>query len=245
LKSLLFVAAHPDDETFVAGGTIAKCVSEGGTVTLACATRGERGKTAGLVSEDKLPQVREQELREAMAILGVGAIHFLGYTDKQLGEAPVDEMRHKLVALIRQTRPEVVITFDPHGYNLHPDHMAISRFTSDALAAAADRRWFRELGAPHQVSRLLWTRPVPPFLLHDLPEIAEIPAMPGADFMIDIEPWAEKKKAALRAYRTQKLSLEPIFFAKPEAARHFRTEVFRLAMGSRPATVPAHDLFVL
>jgi LmbE family N-acetylglucosaminyl deacetylase len=181
LKNLLFIAAHPDDETFVAGGTIAKCVSEGGTVTLACGTRGERGKTAGLVPEDKLPQVREQELREAMAILGVSAIHFLGYT----------------------------------------------------------------LGAPHQVKRLLWTAPIPPFPLHDLPEIAEIPAMPGADFMINIEPWAEKKKAALRAYRTQKLSIEPIFFEKPEAAHLFRTEVFRLAMGSRPATVPAHDLFVL
>src|SRR3981189_173480 len=205
MKSLLFIAAHPDDETFVAGGTIAKCIAEGGTVTLACGTRGERGKTAGLVSADKLPQVREQGLRGATAILGVSAGHFLGYADRQLGEAPVDEMRRKLVALIRQTRPEVVITFDPHGYNLHPDHMAISRFTSDALPAAADGRWFRELGAPHRVKRLLWSRPVPPFRLHDLPEIAEIPAMPGADFMIDIEPWAEKKKAALRAYRTQQL----------------------------------------
>ncbi len=140
-----------------------------------------------------------------MAILGVGAIHFLGYTDRQLAEAPVEEMRRKLVTLIRQTRPEVVITFDPNGYNLHPDHMAISRFTSDALPAAADRRWFRELGAPHQVKRLLWTPPIPPFPSLDLPEITEMPTMPGADFVIDIKLWAEKKKAALRAYQTQKL----------------------------------------
>ena len=217
LKSLLFIAAHPDDETFVAGGTIAKCVAEGGTVTLACGHAGRAGQD-GRPRFGGQASAGAQVPREATAILGVSAIHFLGYTDRQLGEVPVDEMRCKLVGLIRQTQPEVVITFDPHGYNLHPDHMAISRFTSDALPAAADGRLFPELGAPHQVKRLLWTRPVPPFRLHDLPEIAQIPAMPGADFIIDIEPWAEKK-AALRAYRTQKLSLEPIFFAKPEAAR--------------------------
>ncbi len=107
MQRLLFIAAHPDDETFIAGGTMAKCVSEGGMVTLACATRGERGRTAGLVPEAELPPIREHELRNAMSILG--------YTDKELAEAPVDEMRRELVALIRASRPEVVITFDRMG----------------------------------------------------------------------------------------------------------------------------------
>lgn len=237
-RTLLFVGAHPDDETFFAAGTIAKCVEEGARVAVVCATRGERGPTADLCTIEELPRVREQELRDAMKILGVEGLYFLPYEDQKLAEAPMGEIRRQLIEVIRKERPQIAITFDPNGANQHPDHMAISRFASDALAAAADERWFPELGSPHYIDRLLWQ---PPTVIFRYPESALLPNEPGIDFLIDTARWAEKKRAAISAHRTQRLGR--LFFDDPNGARTFDQEAFRVAWGSRPKSVPAGDLF--
>ncbi len=240
VRSLLYIGAHPDDEVFFAGGTIARYAEEGTRVSIICATRGERGATADLCSIEELPKVREAELIDAMKVLGVKDVHFLPYEDQKLSSAPPEEVRRRLVGLIRQIQPQIVITFDPEGANQHTDHMAISRFTSDAVPAAADARWYPDLGPAHQIERLLWN---PPTILFKLREDAELAAEPGIDFLMDVSEWTEKKAASIRAHRTQLPGLGKLFFEKPEGVRTFASEAFRVACGRRPSTVPANDLF--
>ena len=138
MDAILFIGAHPDDETFCAG-TMAKYVQAGVRVAVVCGTRGERGATADLCSIEELPKVREAELRRSMAIVGLEPddVFFLPYEDQKLSKAPVEEVRRELVRIIREVQPGVVVTFDPYGNNEHTDHLAISRFAADALAAAA------------------------------------------------------------------------------------------------------------
>ena len=108
--------------------------------------------------------MRERELREAAEIIGFDELHLLGYRDKELADAPPEEIRREAgVDHPADAATIVVITFDPNGFNVHPDHVAISRFTSDAIAAAADPRWHPDAGEPHVVARLLWTPPFPPW----------------------------------------------------------------------------------
>lgn len=238
MRKLLIIGAHPDDETFFAGGTIAKYADEGTSVSVICATRGERGATGDVCSIEELPRVREAELRDAMQILGVEETYFLPYEDQKLAGAPVEEIRRQLVEVIRKTRPQIVITFDPNGANQHTDHMAISRFASDALAAAADQRWYAELGAAHAIERLVWP---PPTVIFRYPEDVDLRKEPGIDFLIDTSRWSEKKTAAIRAHRTQRLGR--LFFDDPNGRRTFSMEAFRVGWGSRPKAVPAADLF--
>ena len=122
-----------------------------------------------------------------------------------------ETIRRQLVEAIRAFRPQVVVTFDPNGSNLHPDHVAISRFAGDAVAAAGDARWFPELGPAWIVQRMVWTLPVRPWVLLRMTDPS---AVPGVDFMVDVSPWAATKAAAVRAHRTQHLNLERIFFSQ-------------------------------
>lgn len=236
MRGLLLVLAHPDDETFFAGGVIAKHAAAGVHVGLVCATRGERGATAGLCSVEELAKVREAELREAGRILGVRDIELLPYEDQQLWAAPVDDIRREIVAALRGQRPEIVITFDPNGANQHSDHIAISRFEVDAVSAASDPRWYPETGAAHTVGRVLWPSPVPAFKLGQISNLAQ---QPGIDILVDIGRFRERKEAALRAHRTQFPGLSKIFSA--ESA--FSFEAFRVGWGARLPSVPADDLF--
>ena len=132
--TLLFSFAHPDDESFSGAGTAMKYADAGARIILATATLGERGKCGDppFCSEQELPAVRERELRHAAGIIGVHELHLLGYRDRELADAPVADMRLKLVTLIRNARPAVVFTFDPHGFNLHP-------ITSRSAASPATR----------------------------------------------------------------------------------------------------------
>ena len=240
MKRILFIGAHPDDETFFASGTFAKYREQDVEIHVICATRGEQGKCGGFCTPEELPAVRERELRNATDAMGGAYIEFLPYLDRKLGEAPIEEMRMQLVAAIRRIRPDVLITFDPHGANQHPDHIAISRFVSDALPTAADPRWLPEAGAPYQVDRLLWT---PPTILFRLPAEADPRELPGFDFVIDVEAWREQKTKAFEAHRTQFPGLKKLFFDDPNGQRTFGVEAFRLGAGRRPARVPSGDLF--
>ena len=235
--------AHPDDESFSGVGTAMKYAAAGAQVVLATATRGERGKRGDppLCSLQELGACRERELRDAAAIAGFHELHVLGYRDRELADAPPDEVRRALVSLIRRVRPAVVVTFDPHGFNLHPDHVAISRFTSDAIAAAADSRWLEDAGPAHGVRRLVWTPPVPPWETARASRLADLH---GADFVLDVSAWRDGRVAALRAHRTQHLSVDKYFFNQPDPNRIFDTEIWRQAWGPALSGRPADDLFV-
>lgn len=227
MSSALFIYAHPDDETFGAAGTICLLRSKGWRVVLACATSGDQGKCGepALCAQEELGAVRERELRDAACVLGISEIHLLGYKDKALAAAPPGEIRRKLVGLVRAERPEVVFTFDPNGFNVHPDHVAISRFTTDAVAAAADGRWYPELGEAHGVETLLWTT-----LLEPWQEAAGNPNdEAGVDIVLDVSAWAHKKEAALRAHRTQHKSVDHHFLSKPNLKQILGVETWRKA----------------
>lgn len=246
---LLCLLAHPDDESFMAAGTLARLADAGVATGVVCATRGQAGSagTPPLVARADLPARREEELRSACALLGVGTVEVLDHEDRQLAEAPLDGpqgVRAAFVAAIRRARPRVLLTFDPDGLNRHPDHVAVSRFAVDAATAAADPRWYPELGAPHRVRRVVWSAPVLPWALP--PEAWHAPHLatyPGVDFVLDVAPWADRKAAALRAHRTQHASVERHWFTPPDARQRLALECFRFAWGESPPDRPATDLF--
>jgi len=243
VRTLLFSLAHPDDESFSGAGLACWCLSRGIRVVLACATRGEAGKAGDACisgAPSNVGGAREQELREAARIIGIEHLHLLGYRDRDLGDADPAAIRRQLVGLMREYRPQVVVTFDPNGFNRHPDHVAISRLTMDAVAAAADARWFADAGSPHRVARILWTPPLPPW---EAARSANLHGEPGADFVIDISRWRDRKAAALRAHRTQHQSVDTHFFNQPDVDRILAIEVYRQAFGPSLASRPLDDPF--
>lgn len=123
---VLFVFAHPDDESFSSGGTIAKLAKQGHTVKLITATKGEAGQTGGLCRQEELGRVREKELRNAAKVLGISQIFFLGLLDGTLSNVPVSHLADKVLAILKKEKPDTVLTFDKHGGSNHPDHKAMS-----------------------------------------------------------------------------------------------------------------------
>jgi LmbE family N-acetylglucosaminyl deacetylase len=239
--TLLFCFAHPDDESFSGAGTAMKYAAAGARIVLVTATLGQRGKCGEppVCSREDLAATRERELREAARVIGFDDLHLLGYRDRELADAPPDDVRQALVRIIRRERPTVVFTFDPNGFNVHPDHVAISRFTSEAIAASADPRWHPEAGESWTVARLLWTPPVPPW---EAPQAARIEDQPGADLLIDVSAWRERRIAALRAHRTQHLSIDRYFFNQPDLDRILAKEIWRQGFGPPLPVRPLTDL---
>jgi LmbE family N-acetylglucosaminyl deacetylase len=240
--TVLFSFAHPDDESFCGAGLACWCRERGVDVVLVCATRGDAGK-AGAVEISGAPTdlgaARARELEEAARIIGINDVELFEYPDRHLGDADANEVRTRLVGAIRRWRPDVVLTFDPNGFNLHADHIAISRFTSDAIAAAADERWLPETGPSHLVRRLLWTAPIPPWIAARSPNLDQ---EPGVDFVVDIARWRDRKAQALRAHRTQHQSIERHFFSQPDLEQILSIEAYRQAWGPRLRRRPSDSI---
>lgn len=129
--TLMVILAHPDDESFPMGGTLAKSTTEGKQVHLVTATRGEVGIPGTSAAETAV--LREAELRRACAALGVGQLTFLDYLDGALETIPDSIGTARLLDLMRQSPPDVVITFGPDGISGHPDHLAVHRWTTAAF----------------------------------------------------------------------------------------------------------------
>jgi LmbE family N-acetylglucosaminyl deacetylase len=173
--ALLAVFAHPDDESFGIGGTLARYAAEGVRVVLACATMGEAGKIhdPSLGTREQLAEIRERELRCACDVLGISELHLLGYRDSGMAGSPDNddpralvqadpaEVVGKIVRVIRHVCPQVVVTFEQGGGYGHPDHIAIHRHTVAAFQAAADPSQYPEhldMGLkPHLPQRLYFT----------------------------------------------------------------------------------------
>ena len=135
---LLGVFAHPDDEVFCAGGTLAKYVSHGSEAMVVSATHGEAGqiRDAAAATRHTLGPVRERELRQACSILGVQHTLCLDYSDGELTEVDRVALSDDIFRIVRDFRPDVVITFGPEGAYGHPDHIAISDATTEAFRRA-------------------------------------------------------------------------------------------------------------
>ncbi len=157
---LMCVLAHPDDESLGNGGTLAKYAAEGIETYLVTATRGERGwqgDARDYPGPAALGATREAELHAATRVLGIRHVEFMDYIDGDLDQADPAEAIGKIVAQLRRVRPHVVITFGPEGGYGHPDHIAISQFTTAAIVAAADPHYSNvEDLSPHRVAKLYY-----------------------------------------------------------------------------------------
>ena len=167
-KTLLTVLAHPDDESFGLGGTIALYAQKGYNTYYVCATRGE----AGTVDAEHLKgfkdtaEMRTDELKRAATELGLKEVFFLGYRDSGMPGSEdnknpdaqinhsLDEVAGKVVKYIRELKPEVVLTFDPIGGYKHPDHIHIHKATVLAFEKANDASFHPEAGAPFKPQAL-------------------------------------------------------------------------------------------
>lgn len=157
---LMCILAHPDDESMGAGSTLAKYSVEGVETYLVVATLGEKGWSGdekdypGPVA---LGRLRQAELNAAAQILGLHQVYFLDYIDGELDQAHPGEVIQKITKYLRLVRPQVVITFGPDGAYGHPDHIAISQFTTAAMVCAADSAYMDAENLPaHRVSKLYY-----------------------------------------------------------------------------------------
>ncbi len=169
-KTILAVLAHPDDESFGMGGTLALYASRGVEVHLVCATRGEVGEVAPEFMEgfETVADLRMNELQCASEHLGLTSVNYLGYRDSgmtgspdnehpnALAAASVEEVAGRVVPYIRKLRPQVVLTFDPIGGYMHPDHIAIHQATVEAFKAAGDPEQYPGEEAAFQAEKLYY-----------------------------------------------------------------------------------------
>ncbi len=178
-KTLLAVLAHPDDETFGMGGTIALYAKRGVDVHLICATRGEVGEIDPQYKEQikSAACLRTQELRCAAEALGIRHLYFLDYRDsgmpgseannhpKALAAQPVEKVAREITHLMRKIKPTIVITFDPIGGYRHPDHIAIQRATVQAFNMVSDKLFIDPEGLPAYQPEKLYFNTINRFFL--------------------------------------------------------------------------------
>jgi N-acetyl-1-D-myo-inositol-2-amino-2-deoxy-alpha-D-glucopyranoside deacetylase len=289
-RRLLLVHAHPDDESITTGATMAYYVAQGAQVTLLTCTLGEEGEV--LVPEyaqleaaqaDQLGGLRIGELDAAMRALGVTDHRYLGgpgrFRDSGMMGTPANEHPRAFwraaadpevfdaavaaaVEVVREVRPQVMVTYDDNGDYGHPDHIMAHRVATAAAQRAADASF--GAGEPWQVSKLYWTA-VPKSVLQegfeaisgdtDLPfGVASVDELPfGVDdelvtTVVDATGFGEQKLAALAAHRTQ-ITVDGVFFALSNrlGREALSVEHFRLAQGEpggeRDADGRETDLF--
>ena len=263
--SMLAVFAHPDDESLMMGGTLARYAREGAEVSLICATRGEWGAISdpALATQETLALVREGELRDACRVLGVTRLEFLDCPDSGVNHTYWPEIEEKIVRHIREFRPHVIVTFGPDGLYGHPDHIAVSMLTTAAFKSAGETCCFTdqlEQGLqPHQAEKLYYAQfpqTLVPEMLEALSVDHEAPAPWGFDAdsfgvpeelistRVDVADDVMTKLRALRCHRTQ-LAADNIFtFIDDETARRFLSqEYYRLVGAETIGGIIEDDLF--
>jgi mycothiol S-conjugate amidase len=172
---LLTVHAHPDDESSKGAGTVARCHAEGIHTVLVCCTGGEEGEILNPALDTpevrtRLADIRIEELTRATAIIGYDEVVMLGYRDSGMpdtesnanpdsfAQAPLEEAVGRLVAIVRRTRPQVMVVYgdEQSGYP-HPDHLRVHEVGVAAFEAAGDPGRFPEAGSPFQPTKLYYT----------------------------------------------------------------------------------------
>jgi len=294
-RRMLLVHAHPDDESIGNGASMAKYVAEGAHVTLVTCTLGEEGEVlvkslASLASDrdDKLGQHRIGELEDAMTALGVTDHRFLGgsgryrdtgmaYDDQGLAITPatirddtfwradLTEASNHLVEIIREIRPQVLVTYDENGGYGHPDHVQAHRVAMYASVLAAVPSYRQDLGAAWDVPKIYWNAMSESRMregLRQLRDSGDATTFEGMDpdgplptFVlpdewltteIDANEYVDQKLAAMAAHATQ-ISVDGPFFAlSNNIGNHvWGTEFYRLVKGraSSGATSRETDIF--
>lgn len=286
MLTLMAVHAHPDDETIQSGGVLARYGAEGVETVLVTCTDGAVGEISdpALASPETLAAVRVEELAEACRIMGIKQRFNLGYRDSGMmgtadnqqpnafWRADMDEATGRLVAIMRTTRPDVIVTSNENGDYGHPDHINANRVAVAAFHAAGDPARYREQGlAPWQPRKLYysaWPRSGFARLQQLLAEAGiefpgeergntegETPEGESPDEVfgtpdelittaIDIAAFVDTKRAALAAHRTQ-MGPESMFMRMPDTIWRLAwgTEHFRLIESFVSAPDKEDDLF--
>jgi LmbE family N-acetylglucosaminyl deacetylase len=186
---IMIVSAHPDDAEFGAAGSVAKWVDQGQTVVYIVCTSGDKGTSDRRLTSEMLVRIREEEQRQAAALLGVKQVVFLGYRDQELEDTP--DFRKAIVRQIRLFRPHTVVTSDPYRrYIWHRDHRIVGQVVLDAIFPyARDYLAYPDLIEeglePHKVAEALFY------------------AAEDVNYRSDITATFEKKMAALHCHASQ------------------------------------------
>ncbi|HLZ28422.1 MAG TPA: N-acetyl-1-D-myo-inositol-2-amino-2-deoxy-alpha-D-glucopyranoside deacetylase [Chloroflexota bacterium] len=237
-RVLMAVHAHPDDECLGTGGILARYSAEGVRTVLVTCTDGAVGEIsdAALATPDNLALVRAGELDESVRILGISRLVKLGYRDSGMQGTPDNEHPAsfhqadfdgavgKIVGLMREERPDVVVTYDENGGYGHPDHVRAHQVAVAAFAAAGDPRRFPDAGTPWSPARLYYAviaRSSFPRFIERLREAgiespftapSEVPQPERPVFgvsddrvttRVDVSQYVETKRLSLAAHRTQ------------------------------------------
>jgi N-acetyl-1-D-myo-inositol-2-amino-2-deoxy-alpha-D-glucopyranoside deacetylase/mycothiol S-conjugate amidase len=169
-RTLIFVGAHPDDETFGMGATLAKYAAAGVKVYYICCTGGEAGTVEPQYMQGyhSIAELRRTELTKAAEVLQLSGVFYLGYRDSGMAgsadnqnpqafiNAPSDEVAGRIVKIFRELQPEVVVTHDPSGGYNHPDHIMAHKATVTAFKACGDINKYPETGPVFQPARLYY-----------------------------------------------------------------------------------------
>ena len=212
-RSILGFFAHPDDESMGPGGTLAKYAALGHRVAFVTATEGGAGRLHEERPQDEagrtlLKSMRREETARAAQILGIESLGFWGWDDGGLAKRNLLEVEEKIATVIRQERPDVVLTFHGSGISYHPDHRIITMATTAAFLGSGHKDWYRdgELAKlpPHCAAKLYTFTPNAgaPYW-EDWPRQIYRAEMSEITTMIDTKETANKKWAAIQAHDTQ------------------------------------------
>jgi LmbE family N-acetylglucosaminyl deacetylase len=208
---ILCVFAHPDDESYIVGGTIARATAQGAEVTVISVTRGDKGfqHITDPSEKERLTHIREQELKNASAILGVKEVILWDYPDgglDSLGKGQ-KELINTLLNVINTLNPDTIITFGPDGVSGHRDHIAIGKIVKKLLTIQPFNNQISVYGVtiPCELTTYLQKvlasrqRTMDHYnhgMFHDAPFLSQVEK-------IDISNFVEKKFAAMRAHLSQ------------------------------------------
>ena len=223
-RTLLFVGAHPDDESFGLGATLAQYAAAGAKVYYACGTRGEVGVADPEFMKGfaTIGDMRWAELKCAAEALGLTDVINLGYRDSGMSgsadnkhpdamvNAPLEELTSRIVKVIRELKPQVVITFDPVGGYRHPDHIAIHNAAVKAFHAAGNAAQYTSVGAPYAPQKLyfgVFSHRVLKFVVRVLPLFGQNPRRFGRNKDIDLASIAAVKFPVHAALRLSKQAI--------------------------------------
>lgn len=208
LGTILGIWAHPDDEVYLSGGVMAHARDLGQRVVCVTATRGELGQAGpDPLSPVELGRMREQELRTALAQLGVEEHHFLDVVDGRCAQEPQDQMVERLRAILDEVAPDTILTFGPDGMTGHEDHQTVCRWVTAAHAATSSDAYLLYATSTAEQADA-WAE------LEDTLDVYLVPGLPlrrvpeelAFELRLDLEA-AERKLAALRALASQTAEL--------------------------------------
>lgn len=212
---IVFILAHPDDESFIPSGTIARYAREGAKIVYLCATSGEGGRFIGTKDQlppDELKMIRCQELESACQILGVAEHFVLDYPDGLLSTLDSIEPIRRLVAYLRKERPQIVITFDQTGISKHTDHRVIHTWVTQAFHHASDIEYEAFGEKPYSPAKLYYLT-VPS---HHLISISDSHLMERYSdskitTVINVGKYLDLKRKAIECHRSQCYTIQRIF----------------------------------